>query len=314
MTRGKKGSSSQTVKRGKGARPQAQRRRPAGPPLSARLLARQPLSPATVRRIAVWVFAIVMVGAAWLTASFTGVTAYARDEIVQAVGRAGFSVQRIEVVGANRIDRLRVYDIALKQKDRSMLAFDIAEVREELRDYGWVGDARVSRRLPDTLVIDLVERTPIAVWQRGGRYTLIDDSGTPLPGVDAASIPGLPVLVGTDPEVQTPDFLALIAEAPALKPQVVGGTWVGNRRWNLSFRSGETLLLPEDPVRARDAFAEFARMDGVNRLLGRDVARFDMRFPGKMVFRPSREGSLGDLGLITGSDRAITPAPANDGG
>lgn len=313
MSRGRKPSSSQTVKRGKGTRPQAQRRRSSGPPLSARLLARQPLSPATVRRIAVWVFAVVIVGVAWLAANVTGVTAYARDEIVQAVGRAGFSVQRIEVVGANRIDRLRVYDIALKQKDRSMLAFDIAEVREELREYGWVGDARVSRRLPDTLVIDLVERTPIAVWQRGGQYALVDDSGTPLPGVDPASIPGLPVLVGNDPSAQTPDFLELIAAAPALKPQVVGGTWVGNRRWNLSFRSGETLLLPEDPARARDAFAEFARMDGVNRLLGRDVARFDMRFPGKMVFRPGREGDLGDLGLITGSDREIRPA-TGDGG
>lgn len=313
MSRGRKPSSSQTVKRGKGTRPQAQRRRSSGPPLSARLLARQPLSPATVRRIAVWVFAVVIVGVAWLAANVTGVTAYARDEIVQAVGRAGFSVQRIEVVGANRIDRLRVYDIALKQKDRSMLAFDIAEVREELREYGWVGDARVSRRLPDTLVIDLVERTPMAVWQRGGQYALVDDSGTPLPGVDPASIPGLPVLVGNDPAAQTPDFLELIAAAPALKPQVVGGTWVGNRRWNLSFRSGETLLLPEDPARARDAFAEFARMDGVNRLLGRDVARFDMRFPGKMVFRPGREGDLGDLGLITGSDREIRPA-TGDGG
>ena len=31
--------------------------------------------------------------------------------------------------------------------------------------FGWVKDARVSRRLPDTLVIDIVERTPAALWQ-----------------------------------------------------------------------------------------------------------------------------------------------------
>ena len=31
---------------------------------------------------------------------------------------------------------------------------------------GWVKDARVSRRLPDTLVIDIVERTPAALWQK----------------------------------------------------------------------------------------------------------------------------------------------------
>ena len=42
---------------------------------------------------------------------------------------------------------------------------DVAAIRERLLQFGWVKDARVSRRLPDTLVIDIVERTPAALWQ-----------------------------------------------------------------------------------------------------------------------------------------------------
>ena len=268
------------------------------------------MSPATIRRVAVTVFATVIVAGAWVAASVTGVTAYARDEAVAAVGRAGFAVKRIEINGANRLDRLQVYDKALAQQDRSMAAFSLAEVRADLLRYGWVADARVSRRLPDTLVIDLVERAPVAVLQERGRYTLIDDRGVRLPGVDPATVPGLPVLVAPDPQKQMPALLALLEAAPALKPQVAGAAWVGDRRWDISFRSGEKLALPQDRARAHAAFAEFARMDGVNRLLGRGVIRFDMRIDGQMAFRPGRDGDLGDLGLISGSDRAIMPVDA----
>ena len=308
---GKKKTTGQTVRRGKATRPRNGARRQ---PVGQRLLAAQPLSPATIRRVSVVLFVGLMLGLAYAIASFTGFNAYLRDEAVAAIGRAGFSVRRIEVVGANRVDRLKIYDIALQQKDRSMAAFDIEEVRQELLAYGWVGDARVSRRLPDTLVINLVERSPVAVWQVGGRYTLIDAQGVRLPGIDAATMPGLPVLVGENPREQMPAFQRLLDAAPALKPQVAGAAWVGDRRWNLRFKSGETLALPEDERRARDAFAEFARMDGVNRLLGRGIERFDMRFDGQLVFRPGRDGDLGDLGLISGSDRAVVPARDGQGG
>ena len=41
----------------------------------------------------------------------------------------------------------------------------------------WVKDARVSRQLPDTLVIDIVEREPHAVLRRADRLVLIDATG-----------------------------------------------------------------------------------------------------------------------------------------
>jgi hypothetical protein len=71
----------------------------------------------------------------------------------------------------------------------------------------------------------------------------------------------------------------------------------------LRFKTGEVLALPEDAKRAADAYAEFARLDGVNRLLGRGIRRFDMRIAGRFVLRPGRAGDLGDLNLISATDR-----------
>lgn len=311
MTRGG-GKAKQTVKRGKAAKPRAAPRRatPRTPSIVARLLAAQPFSPAALRRVAVTLFVGLALLVTYQVAAITGVTAYVRAEAVDAVGRAGFAVKKVEVVGANRIDRLRVYDIALQQKDRSMLAFDLEEVRRDLLSYGWVADARVSRRLPDTLVIDLVERTPVAVWRDRGRYTLIDSKGVVLPGVDPASVPGLLVLAGQGANRRMEDLEKLLEAAPALRPQLAGASWIGNRRWDLRFKTGEVLALPEDADRAATAYANFARLDGVNRLLGRGIRRFDMRIAGRFVLRPGREGDLGDLNLLSAEDRSVRIEPA----
>ena len=302
-----------SVKRGKAARPRTTRRKPQGPSILQRALEWQPFPPSVIRKaVVVASLGIVTIGG-WLLARVSGMSAWLYQEMVDAVGRAGFSVQRIEVLGANRIDRLHVYDIALNQKDRSMAAFDLEEVRRDLLSYGWVADARVSRRLPDTLVIDLVERTPVAVWQNQGRYTLMDRRGNLLPGVEASSVPNLPVIVGTDAPKQMASLQQLLETAPALRPQITGASWIGNRRWDLHFKAGETLALPDDPERARDALAEFARLDGVNRLLGRGIRRFDMRLPDKLVLRRGRDGDLGDLGAMAGSNRQVETVSGDEG-
>ena len=73
----------------------------------------------------------------------------------EAVGRAGFTVKRVDVVGLKNMDSAPVYEVALEQRSMAMPLVDVAGVRQKLLRYGWIKDARVSRRLPDTLVVDM---------------------------------------------------------------------------------------------------------------------------------------------------------------
>ena len=166
-----------------------------------------------------------------------------------------------------------------------MLSLDLPHVRAEMLKLGWVKDARISRRLPDTLVVDIVERDPVAVWQHDGQLHLIDVSGVVLQTVSASAMPDLPLVVGPNANRQTAGLNKLMENAPALKPMLAGATWVGNRRWDLRFQSGETLSLPEGDTQSASALVNFARMDGVNRLLGRGIVKFDMRDPDRFVLR-----------------------------
>jgi cell division protein FtsQ len=168
---------------------------------------------------------------------------------------------------------------------------DLEKVRDELMQFGWVEDARVSRRLPDTLLVDIVERKPVAVWQNRQRLALIDAKGIELEPVDPSAIPDLPILIGPDANREAVALNKLLDRSPSLKPALQSATWVGDRRWDLRFNSGETLMLPEGEDASGKAITTFARIDGVQRLLGRGHARFDMRNTDRLVVKKGNRGT-----------------------
>lgn len=257
----------------------------------------------TARRIAAWSLtagagAIVLALANWF--GLFGAVGVAAAE---AVGATGLRVEQIEVTGLKRMDATSVYAVALDQRSRAMPLVDLDATRQKLLEYGWIADARVSRRLPDTLVVDVVERAPAAVWQNKGQLMLIDESGVLLDQVQPAHMPRLPLVIGDGANAQEPAYRSLIGAAPALKPVVKAAIWVGNRRWDILFHTGERLILPEGEAAAAKALVKFAQMDGTLGLLGKGYARFDLRDPTKLVVRMKTAGA-GDADAAEDADTA----------
>jgi cell division protein FtsQ len=278
---------SRTIKRGSPPRRQIQSKRRQQPKASIidRTIEALPISHDTLRRIATWSIVGAVGAVAIATATWFGVPGAIGVAIAEGVGRAGFRVEQVEVTGLSRMDRMTVYAVALDQKSRAMPLVDLEDVRQKLLSYGWIADAHVSRRLPDTLLVHIVERKPTAVWQDRGKLSLIAENGVWLEPVKAEAMPDLPLVIGPGANEQEAKYQKLLEAAPALRPLVKAATWVGNRRWNLLFESGETLALPEGDGDAAKALVKFAQLDGVRPLLGKGWIRFDMRDPTKLVAR-----------------------------
>jgi cell division protein FtsQ len=228
---------------------------------------------------------LFVLGGVYIAGAVTGANAAIGNALAEQVGKAGLRVEQIEVRGAKRMDVTTVYAVALDQKSRAMPLVDLNLVRDRLLQYGWVQDAHVSRRLPDTLLIRIVERTPAAVWQNQGSLSLIDRDGVYLEPVSTDAMPDLPLVIGPGADRQEPAYQTLMVAAPALKPKVRAATWVGNRRWDLLFDTGETLSLPEGDDEAAKALKLFAEKDGTSKLLGSGYVKFDLRDPTRMVVR-----------------------------
>ena len=223
--------------------------------------------------------------AAWALASMAGLTALAGRQLAYAAADAGYEVERVEVRGVERMNELRVYERVLGQRERAMPLVDLHALRDSLQELAWVRDARVSRQLPDTIVVDIVEREPHAALRKPGHLVLIDETGTELEPVSEAAAREMLLISGPGAQARVEELSVLLDAAPALRPQVAEAEWVGNRRWNLTFRTGQVLALPQGEDKSATALIQFARADGLYRLLGGKVAAFDMRNAPRLYLR-----------------------------
>ncbi|WP_420607840.1 cell division protein FtsQ/DivIB [Novosphingopyxis sp.] len=264
-----------------------------------KLIKALPFTQTQMQRVLTWaIVGIVAIGLI-VTANLTGMTTEAHAQYAHLASKAGFEVKNVEVSGIRRVDELKVYDLVLAEKDRAMPLVDVSRIRQDLMQYGWIGEARVSRRLPDTLVVEIKERQPAAVWSHGDALALIDAEGHVLEEISSEHKPNLPMLVGPDANRKAVALADLLSAAPALKPRIAGAEWIGNRRWNLNFKTGETLALPEGRDVSAEALIKFAKMDGVNRLLGDRYIYFDFRDPTKGYLRPRPDSGL-SAQVVTG--------------
>ncbi|RVQ66411.1 FtsQ-type POTRA domain-containing protein [Croceicoccus ponticola] len=243
------------------------------------------LSERALQRLFTGFIVLVAMAVLWALAVVSGLPAFADDKIGRLAADTGFAVRRVEVHGVERMDEQEIYRRAIAAQAQPMTRLDVSALRDELVLLPWVRDARVSRQLPDTLVIDVIERTPHAVLQQGEKFVLIDPSGHRLEPVPASRAENMLVMKGDGAAERAADLAILLDAAPALQKQVRGAEWIGNRRWNLTFSTDQVIALPEGEEEAADALVAFAQMDGMNRMLGGKVAVFDMRDTSKIYMR-----------------------------
>ncbi len=112
-------------------------------------------------------------------------------------------------------------------------------------------------------------------------------------------------MIGPSANGQARALDTLLAKATRLKPLIAAATWIGNRRWDLQFQTGEIVSLPEGEAAAQTALKKFDGLDASERLLGRGLVRFDMRDPTRMFVRVKRVAPT-----ITQPQPAPAPAPA----
>ena len=250
-----------------------------------RAMAWLPLSEAQLYRA----FLAAILGAcaalAWFVASMAGVQAMAQRQLVALAGDAGFEVRRVDVRGVKHINELKVYERVLAERNQAMPLVDIHSLREKLLALPWIKDARVSRQLPETLVIDIIEREPHAVLRKPDRLVLIDATGHELETVSAGRAKDMLIVSGLGSGKRVVALSRLMEAAPALKPRVREAEWIGNRRWNITFTTDQVLVLPEGEAEAAKALVTFATLDGRNRLLGGKAVAFDMRAGDRIYFR-----------------------------
>ena len=219
---------------------------------------------------------------AWLGWSGTvyAVTSDVTDRMLNFTGGAGLEVREVYADGRKHTDRRALKEQLGIAIGDPILGFDTAAAQVRLESLPWVEQASVGRLLPDTIKVRLVERKPLAIWQHGGRFALIDrEGGVIVDHVDAAKVrrefDHLRVLVGEGAPDQAVELFRTLSVEPELSARVEAASWVGDRRWTLRLDNKVDVLLPEEG--ALEAWRYLAKVAKEEALLDRAVVTIDLR-------------------------------------
>jgi cell division septal protein FtsQ len=108
-----------------------------------------------------------------------------------------FRIRRVEIAGLQYLAPAKVIE-ALALDSRASVFDDLSAAGRRVRSLPGIVSAQVSRRLPGTLEIVLVEAIPVALTPRNGGMALLDASGRVLPFDPAATAPDLPIAASPD--------------------------------------------------------------------------------------------------------------------
>jgi cell division protein FtsQ len=206
-----------------------------------------------------------------------------------AANAVGFRITSVAISGRKQLTQDEVLAIGGINGRSSLLFLDAATVRDKLEADPWIREATVQKLYPGRLQIDIVERTPLALWQKGGHVTVIADDGTVLQDFNGGRFMKLPLVVGEGAAKEARGFLALLGRYPTIRESTAAAVLVAQRRWNVRLDSGIDVKLPEGDV--AQALQTLVTLDRDKHLLTRDITAIDLRLPDRVSVRLSDDAA-----------------------
>lgn len=196
---------------------------------------------------------------------------------------AGFEVNAVQIEGQRNISGTDVTAALGPYDGVSIFAFDTNAARERLKRNGWVSEARVMRLLPSTLVVEIEERKPFALWSEGGRTAVIDEKGELLSLASEREFESLPKVSGPGAAVPAKALIEALAAYPDVRARVTGMERIAGRRWDLVMDTGLRVKLPVSGF--GPAIADLSAMAAKNPAALYEMAEMDFRVPTQFTVR-----------------------------
>ncbi len=218
---------------------------------------------------------------------------------VQATIDAGFEIENILVSGRRNADPDLILSLLNAQKGDPVLLVDVNDVRAQLQKISWVREARVERRLPDTIYIELDERVPLAIWNRGEDTSpaLVDAEGKILTTRNLDRFGALPMISGQGAPEHAAGLLGLVAAEEVIAIRMRHAARIGDRRWDVLLDGGLRVRLPEDDVGL--ALRRLAALHEKDGLLDKDLREIDLRTPDRIIVK-TRPGAVENYHAASG--------------
>jgi len=204
---------------------------------------------------------------------------------------ARFAIRHVEIAGAQHSAGADLDALTQRYSGTNLFHLDIARLRHEVASLPWVSRVEIEKKLPDTLRILVVERTPVALAETPNGVSYVDDHGAAFAELTpSVGDPDLPLITGASGDdlrrcvavlrqlrAQDAELYARVSEVTPVPP--LGFAFFDRQLRARIYANDEDL-----PAKWRDFYA----IANAEHFAPGDVAYADLRFDGRVVVKPLR--------------------------
>ena len=221
--------------------------------------------------------------------------------VIAALNSPLLEIRNVNVRGSTNVSAEAVAQLTGLRGTNILLA-DLGTARERILDQPLIKDAAISRQWPNSIEVEIVERSPWVRWESDGTVWAVDREGVVLEGFDAPEesvlvrqVSSLPALRGgARVDLDAVDLISRLREAgpPRNGPEILNFDWSLRDGLTVITKHGRVLFGDSDGFEFKYAVWEELEFEAQRR--GEPLLTADLRFG----TRPSVEIGLG-LGRAT---------------
>ncbi|MDC0073261.1 FtsQ-type POTRA domain-containing protein [Alphaproteobacteria bacterium] len=197
--------------------------------------------------------------------------------------KSGLVVKEVKLSGRINADLDEIINLMSVKNNSPITLVNIEKIKNRIETHGWIKHAFVRRNLPSEIHIRLVERTPFALWSLNNETVLISKDGSVITDKELENFKRYFLIIGENANIHVLELMQVIKSDIDLFSKVISATRIGDRRWNINFEKGVTVMLPEK--NSLEAWKRLKVMHKKSKVLDREIISLDFRIKDRVIIK-----------------------------
>ena len=192
-----------------------------------------------------------------------------------------FYINNIEIIGRDRSSKKILSEVLKPYENKSLVSINLKNIQNEIEKIVWIKDVIVRKVYPKTLSINIEEYSPSAVWKRGSEYYVLDEYGFRIEKIKSNEFQNYFQIKGMGADKKLKNLLDKLYNHPDILNQIDHANFVSRRRWDLHYKNGARILLPENNI--TESLSLLDSYIKKNKLIEKGHKKIDLRVEGKIT-------------------------------
>jgi cell division protein FtsQ len=168
------------------------------------------------------------------------------DNLILKVSLRLGDYQKCTIYGSENVKLENIYDALPKTFSFPLAQININDIYKKICAKSWVMSCSVHKVFPNSLVIKILEKDPIALWKTNEMIVAIDKCGNAFEAILSKDyIQNLPYLIGEGANLNANNLISILKNYHVLQENFFCGIYIGFRRWDIILKDGTLIKLPE---------------------------------------------------------------------